>query len=484
MSGAVKVWPSRDDYQSVVLNPKQNIKDVRFRAMVVEKRRIGPIEVPFSRNGKFGAVYKFSGRNKALGLKVFVERKPDLQRRYQLIDEHFASQPASPQLVSFDYEQEGIKVGRVWYPTLVMDWVDGQTLDLYLTDTLQKKGQVDNRALCQAWVELMLGLAQRRIGHGDLQHGNILVTPGGGLKLVDYDGMFVPAMRQAGLTASEIGMAAYQHPKRYRGYFDERLDNFAALLILLSLACLDAKRWQRYHTDDDSLIISEADLLQPHQSPRFAELSKSPDAPVRKLTAILKNASQRSIDNIPPFAQVVNDATIKQLLTSGWRPSPPPPAPPTPKPPPFVRPQPVPPQRPFVKPQPVAPQRPFVNPQGTTPKPPPSRELTPREREVLGLLAQGRNVAETAQAMAIGGQIVSQHISNMLTKAGVQTREELINWAIRSAVVPMPSQPLAKQVGPVETAGCSSVVGIILVILVILFFGGSFVIVLLKSLTE
>ena len=109
--------------------------------------------------------------------------------------------------------------------------------------------------LCQAWVDLVLGLVQRRIGHGDLQHGNILVTSGGGLKLVDYDGMFVPAIRQAGLTASEIGMAAYQHPKRYRGYFDERLDSFAALVILLSLACLDAKRWQRYHTDDDSLII-------------------------------------------------------------------------------------------------------------------------------------------------------------------------------------------------------------------------------------
>ena len=350
-------------------------------------------------------------------------------------------------------------------------------------------------------MELVLGLGQRRIGHGDFQHGNILVTSSGGLTLVDYDGMFVPAMRQAGLTASEIGMAAYQHPKRYRGYFDERLDSFAALLILLSLACLDANRWQRYHTDDDSLIISEADLLQPHQSQRLAELSQSPDAPVRKLTAILKNASQGSIDKIPTFADLVNDVTIKQLSTSAWRPAPPPPAPATPQ---FVacsqcgiknrvdekrlaageakcggcgaklvvRPASAPPPPPFVKAQPTPPPRPFVNPQPVMqPTPPPTRELTPRERQVLGLLVQGRNVGQTAQAMAVDVRVVSQHISNMLTKAGVQTREELINWAIRTGIFRMPSQPSATPVAPASTTDGSmlSILGGIFLILLILF---------------
>ena len=97
--------------------------------MDVQKRRFGAAEAPSPLSGRFGAVYKFYNRNNALALKVFVQPKPDLQQRYQLIDDHLASQPASPHLVSFDYEQEGIKVGRVWYPTLVMDWIEGQTLD-------------------------------------------------------------------------------------------------------------------------------------------------------------------------------------------------------------------------------------------------------------------------------------------------------------------------------------------------------------------
>src|SRR5262249_6439333 len=158
-------------------------------------------------------------------------------------------------LVGFSYDAEGIFVSRTrrWFPALVMEWIHGTPLDHFLGEQFQRRGQIDNRQLCQAWMDLMLGLGHRQVAHGDLQHGNILVQADGSLKLVDYDGMFVPAMRKAGLKASEGGLAAYQHPKRNPGYFDERLDCFAGLLILLSLAAADAGRWRRYHTDDNSL---------------------------------------------------------------------------------------------------------------------------------------------------------------------------------------------------------------------------------------
>ena len=98
----------------------------------------------------------------------------------------------------------------------------------------------------------------------------------------------------------------YQHPKRYRGYFDERLDHFAALVILLSLASLNRARWQRYHTDDNCLIVKESDLLDPAQSPMLTELSQSADAPLRKLASLLRAASG-SLNAISPFGQVVAD---------------------------------------------------------------------------------------------------------------------------------------------------------------------------------
>ncbi|MFQ5855309.1 MAG: hypothetical protein ACE5LU_06675, partial [Anaerolineae bacterium] len=292
MSRPSGVWPARDDYQNAVRNPKRNVKDRRLQATQVETTHLGVLEVPFPRSGNFGAVYKFSNRHQAYALKVFDKAQPDRQLRYQLIHQHLSTQPKPPSLVSFSYDEQGILVNGRWYPALVMDWAEGQLLDEYLRETLNRHGQVDNRLLCQAWIELVLGLQQRRVAHGDLQHGNILVMPDGALNLVDYDGMFVPAMRQQGLTAAEIGLPAYQHPKRYRGYFDERLDNFAALVILLSLASLDGYLWHRYHTDDNCLVVREPDLLRPNQSALLTELTQSPDAPVRKLAVILKAAAQ------------------------------------------------------------------------------------------------------------------------------------------------------------------------------------------------
>jgi serine/threonine protein kinase len=321
MSGSAKVWPLRDDYQKAALDPKSNLKDPRLHSMRVEMKRMGAFEVPFSRNGNFGAVYQFANKKKAYALKVFADSQPDRELRYTMIHRHLASNPPAPSLVSFSYEPNGIRVRGGWYPTLVMDWAEGETLRMYLRHTFERGGQVNNGLLCRAWAQVMRELGERRTAHGDLQHGNILVMPNGSMKLVDYDGMFVPDMRQAGMTATEFGMAAYQHPKRYRGYFDERLDDFAGLVILLTLGCVNSARWQHCHNDDSYLLVKEADLLRPDQSGLMAELISSADKPIKKLAVMLKRAAQGEVDAIPPFAHIVSDPTISQLFDPSWHPS-------------------------------------------------------------------------------------------------------------------------------------------------------------------
>jgi len=322
MSSPSVVWPSLDAYQNAVLHPKRNLKDARLHSMQVELRAYGVSKLPFGRSGNFGSVYKFSNQHQAYALKVFLSAEADRELRYRLIDQHLESRPASTNLVSFGYEDQGIMVQGRWYPSLTMDWVAGHPLDRYLSETLKRHGQVDNRQLCQAWVELVLSLMHRSVAHGDLQHGNILVLPNESLKLVDYDGMFVPAMRRSGLAAAEMGRAAYQHPKRNARYFDERLDHFSALLILLCLASITRERWKRFHTDDNCLIVRESDLIRPDQSALFAELLRSPEAPLKKLALLLKSAAGGSLDAIPVFDRVVADGTIRQLLAH--RPIPPP----------------------------------------------------------------------------------------------------------------------------------------------------------------
>src|SRR5688500_4434872 len=154
MSASTKVWPLRDDYQKAVLDPKRNIKDPRLRAMRVEMKKMGAFDVPFSRNGNFGAVYKFSDQRQAYALKVFADSQPDRELRYSMIHRHLASTQPARSLVSFSYEPHGIQVRGAWYPTLVMDWAEGDTLRLYLRNTLERGGQVINGRLCLAWAQL------------------------------------------------------------------------------------------------------------------------------------------------------------------------------------------------------------------------------------------------------------------------------------------------------------------------------------------
>jgi len=53
----------------------------------------------------------------------------------------------------------------------------------------------------------------------------------------------------------------------------------------------------------------------------------------------------------------------------------------------------------------------------------PLGDLTPREREVLALMAEGRSNAAIADALVVGGGAVEKHINNIFTKLGLAPAE-------------------------------------------------------------
>ncbi|CAM4129981.1 ATP-binding protein [Deinococcus marmoris] len=57
-------------------------------------------------------------------------------------------------------------------------------------------------------------------------------------------------------------------------------------------------------------------------------------------------------------------------------------------------------------------------------------DLTPRELEVLALVAQGHSDRRVAQVLNIAAGTASKHVSNLLGKLGVHNRVELTRWAI------------------------------------------------------
>jgi DNA-binding NarL/FixJ family response regulator len=72
---------------------------------------------------------------------------------------------------------------------------------------------------------------------------------------------------------------------------------------------------------------------------------------------------------------------------------------------------------------------------GPTPPADPT-PLTPREREVATLLAEGLSNGEIARRLYISTKTASVHVSNILAKLNMTSRTEVATWAIRSGLVP------------------------------------------------
>jgi DNA-binding NarL/FixJ family response regulator len=65
----------------------------------------------------------------------------------------------------------------------------------------------------------------------------------------------------------------------------------------------------------------------------------------------------------------------------------------------------------------------------------PKHELTPREREVLQLLAEGHSMKEAAAILKVTPRTIAFHKYRMMHQLGIRTTAELIQLAVRNHIV-------------------------------------------------
>ena len=66
----------------------------------------------------------------------------------------------------------------------------------------------------------------------------------------------------------------------------------------------------------------------------------------------------------------------------------------------------------------------------------PVETITPRQREILELLAEGKSAKEIASALGLSARTVEDHKYRLMESLGIDTTAALIRFAIRHGLVP------------------------------------------------
>ena len=282
-------------YQAAVQHPATAFSDPHLRTASVTT---GPLGLPRAVAGNFAVTYQLRSGQQQWAVRCFHREATDRASRYAAISTALAQLRGGP-LVPIDYLDQGVRIGQAWYPVTKMPWIEGFPLNRAVEAALSKPKAL--RDYERSFIDIVSDLRRRGMAHGDLQHGNILVDTTGNLHLVDYDGMFVPALR--GRPASESGDPNYQHPRR-AAQFDPELDRFAALVIVLALRALAAspRLWQTYNTGDN-LLFRRADFADPGGSPLFRDLAAIPE--VAALARRLAHAAASDYASVPLLEDVL-----------------------------------------------------------------------------------------------------------------------------------------------------------------------------------
>jgi hypothetical protein len=297
MRPASLAWPSSRDFVEAVQNPRLAFRNPELQRCQPALDRFG---LPLVASGNFAYAFKLreAADQRAVAVRCFRGLVPDRDKRYELIDRHLRAHRESV-LASFVFDAEGILVSGRRYPVMVMEWIEGPTLDLYIEQALHSKPVL--QSLANEWLRAVRGLREAQLAHGDLQHGNVIVRDGR-IRLIDLDAMFVPAMQ--GWSSNELGHIHFQHPQRDLHYFDLGLDRFSALVIYLSIVALAEAPalWQRYH--DENLIFTRQDFKAPGSSKLLAEVKRLGATP-RLLAEALEQALRSRPADTPDLLQLV-----------------------------------------------------------------------------------------------------------------------------------------------------------------------------------
>ena len=301
-------YPLISEYIESIKAAEDNFDELSYLRPV-----LGDDGLPVMTSGNFAVVFKMKDERdgKLYAVKCFTKEQEGRAESYKQIVEELNG-ISSPYLIPVKYLENELFVdtnnsNENEFPILLMDWVDGISLDKYIRKIIDDKKALN--LLAANFKNLAIWLLNQSFAHGDLKPDNILVRNDGSLVLVDYDGMFVPAMQ--GQKAREIGSPDFRNPSRREEDFNKDIDNFPIVSILLSLELIAAKNeYLERFGKEDRLLFSHDDYLNLRGCGIFKRALTSYADDIPELAVMLERMANGEPCNV--------DNVRKLLLTNNW----------------------------------------------------------------------------------------------------------------------------------------------------------------------
>ena len=284
-------YPLISEYVRAIQDAQNNLDKLAHLSPVLDDHG-----EPYRSSGAFAVVFKMKDEQtgKCYALKCFTEEQEGRAEAYRRIADEL-EYVGSPYVVSVRYLEKELFVDcnceEEEFPVLLMDWIEGDTMETYIANNSSDSYAMS--MLCYRFCKMAAWLRSQPFAHGDIKPDNIIVRSDGTLTLVDYDGMFVPAMK--GQKSPTIGTKDFSHPLRTIDDFDETIDDFALATIALSLKAisLDSSLFNRFGASD-RLLFSANDYLDLSKSQVLTALQGLlVDEEIRALLSMLLLASAK-----------------------------------------------------------------------------------------------------------------------------------------------------------------------------------------------
>jgi hypothetical protein len=308
--------PAANDYVQALQNPRRVFRSATLQAAEFTQDAMG---MPLAVRGASAAVFRARVEGVDTALRCFLRLGASSEQRSDLLGGYLARCGVTS-IVRPEWLDAEVRVKGTQWPVLRMEWVDGDLLSYHVGRLVTAGDAAGLLDLAGRWLALVQQLETARIGHGDLQHGNVLVDRRSGqLRLIDLDGAWVPPIAPMP-PPHELGHPNYAHPGRSPGDWGPAVDSFSALVIYLSLLALafdpylsvDSRSgprglWSDFH-NGENLLFTREDFQRPGQTPVWSRIGYLGQPWVGQLLGVLDRQCRATVPPRVAFSQALRDA--------------------------------------------------------------------------------------------------------------------------------------------------------------------------------